>query len=128
MSEQDRYASLQIYHRGRLSVDFPRYSDLRHKIAMRNLQVAPGSVSHPISGAAVATTRFARPRSVVDNSESFTVQSASGLPLAFLYFCDEPTRRMSTNRMTRDEARRVAANMARLPDLLGAEKEKPDAP
>jgi hypothetical protein len=46
------------------------------------------------------------------------MRDANRQALAFVYCEDEPGRRAAAKLLTRDEARRIAANIAKLPELL----------
>lgn len=65
--------------------------------------------------------RFPPPWSAVEHEESYSVRDATGFPVCYLYFTDLPDT-LHGQRMTKDEARRIASNIAKLPALLGAAK------
>lgn len=65
-----------------------------------------------------APRHFPPPWSIEDNGACFIVKDHNGHALAYVYFENEPGRRAAANLMTKDEARRIAANIAKLPELL----------
>ena len=61
--------------------------------------------------------RFPPPWTVIEeNAACFIVRDASRHALAYVYFEEEPGRRSAAHLLTRDEARRIAANIAKLPE------------
>ena len=64
--------------------------------------------------------RFPSPWTVEEyGRDCFIVRDNKGQALAYVYYEAEPGRHTAANLLTRDEARRIAANIAKLPTLLG---------
>ena len=51
------------------------------------------------------------------SQDCFIIRDHNGQALAYVYFEEEPGRRSAAHLLTRDEARRIAANIAKLPEL-----------
>ena len=67
----------------------------------------------------MSSRRFPPPWSLEElNDACFVVKDSNGQALAYVYYEDEPGRRSAAKLLTKDEARRVAANIAKLPELL----------
>jgi hypothetical protein len=62
---------------------------------------------------------------IEDNGAYFIVRDNNGQALSYVYCEHEAGRRTAAGLLTQDEARRIAINIAKLPDLLRAERRIP---
>jgi hypothetical protein len=89
-------------------------TDLHHSCVPMGLGCSTASRVNRFNAPPLPTT--------VEGEESFVIWDATGQALAYVYFEDEESRRSVMNRPTRDEARRIAVNIAKLPVFIEAEK------
>jgi hypothetical protein len=61
--------------------------------------------------------QFPPPWDIEDNGACFIVRDANGQALSYVYYETESGRRTAANLLSRDEARRIALNVAKLPEL-----------
>jgi hypothetical protein len=66
----------------------------------------------------MSARRFPPPWPVDETTACLIVRDHNAQALAYVYFEDEPGRRTAAKLLTRDQARRIAANMATLPGFL----------
>ena len=64
------------------------------------------------------TRHFSPPWTIDDNGACFIIRDHNGQALAYCNYEVEAGRRTAAGLLTRDEARRIAINMAKLPDQL----------
>jgi hypothetical protein len=62
--------------------------------------------------------RFSPPWDIEDNGACFIVRDHAGQALSYVYYENESGRHAADNLLTRDEARRIAINIAKMPKLL----------
>jgi endo-1,4-beta-D-glucanase Y len=69
-------------------------------------------------GATLMSRRFPLPWSAEVQPNHYVVRDANKQQLAYVYYEKEPGRRSAAKLLSKDEARRIAANIAKLPELL----------
>ena len=62
--------------------------------------------------------RFTPPRDIEDSGACFIIRDNNGQALSYVYYENEPGRRTAAGLLTRDEARHIAINIAKLPELV----------
>jgi hypothetical protein len=75
----------------------------------------PGQPSNDASVGGVTRRRFPAPWSVRELEQAFRIEDANGQAVAYTYFRRDENEARQANVLTHDEARQIAANIAKLP-------------
>ena len=73
----------------------------------------------PAVSPSMTSRRFPAPWTADKISGGYVVRDANGQALAYIYSRDNEDEARQAKVLTKDEARRIAVNIARLPELLG---------
>lgn len=66
--------------------------------------------------------RFPAPWTVIEVAAAYVVVDSYERRLAYVYWDDSELQSASSDKLTKDEARRIAAGIARLPGLVSKSK------
>jgi hypothetical protein len=106
-----------------------------HKLSAHSKGMAVERTQRPAGGSAAEAERggekvsqkarpamphrhFPAPWSLEEQADCFIVRDHNGQALTYVYFEDEPLRRSGGKPLSRNEARRIAAIMANLPEVM----------
>jgi Bacterial sugar transferase len=95
----------------------PLYDQL--SLALRNSPLRPGIFNFKDAYGRVDTeVRNMEADLFYISNWSLPLREGPRRPCAYVYYEEEPGRRAAANLLTKDEARRIAANIAKLPELV----------
>jgi hypothetical protein len=83
----------------------------------------PGEPSNDTGVGAVTPRRFPAPWSIRELEQAFRIEDANGQAVAYTYFRKDDNEARQASVLTHDEARRIAAKIAKLPELLSGKGE-----